>query len=258
MRSLAIILVAACGSSPPRLEVRNEPTPAAVESQQVDREDACWRHVTTISLFTSSTESDRAWQATFQQRALSRICAVYESPDDDREIALRVTDVAARARSIEALRRTPAAIECARVAEQMHNEASWRATGSELQGAWRTALARTQHDMAAACTNDAWSDWTRACLVAGADERTCTGELRWTPWRLKFKPPPECHEYERVVRVLQRCTTVSKEERDEADDWLETVREHWFEMDGDGLDALPLACEGSALKTRKRIAAAGC
>src|SRR5687768_5135804 len=116
--SPAIIVLAAC-SSPPKAPLKAElpmPTPAEAdlerpeaapfeqpeppviaEPHRVTRENACWQHIAKISLFTESTGSDREWQQEFQRRTLSRICALYESPEDDREIELRIAGIKARA-----------------------------------------------------------------------------------------------------------------------------------------------------------------
>ncbi|HUS30436.1 MAG TPA: hypothetical protein VMZ53_18130 [Kofleriaceae bacterium] len=285
MRALLVVLVVACGGSQgtkqdpvaarsvPRATAPDAPAPRSAVAGSPD----CDETARGFELFDDATDPE--WQETFRVRAIANLCTYQEWPEgvrtclrdasteasraacvaalDSHQVA-RVSDLAARAKSIQRLRVSPAAITCERVAENVHSEMVW--TNLVDEPAERaTKIAAVRREMTDACRQERWNASTRACLISGAGEHVCLVGTTWSPWRMARRLPVECRELRRAIDASKTCRAMTQGDRDKVTDWWHVVlAEVKDDEESAQLAMLPELCDAYGFRARKKLGAAGC
>lgn len=121
-----------------------------------------------------------------------------------------IASVDQRVATFVSLKKTPAAIECKKVAAAYYADALWSSTLPALRGPeLKRAIAESRALLTKACTREAWTPTLRACLVAEAN--ACVMDEQVKPW-----PYPaagvyvktgisECDTYSKHVQSLSKC-----------------------------------------------------
>lgn len=192
----------------------------------------CYDALHSIELFDppiTDSSPEHEWEATTRQRILSGLCYVDKWSDEqmyclrdamteaatgacvatlDPKVHARLVGIHDLAKTIETLRKTPTKIECAKVAEHHYSDAKTKNDLKKLKPADRKALvAGVRKTMSDACTDEAWDEPTRACMIADGGEETCIGTVRWAA----VQPPgqlytiPACADYAKAVADFQLC-----------------------------------------------------
>ncbi len=125
-------------------------------------------------------------------------------------------EVAATAKSIAALKTTPAKIDCKHVADAHYVDAKWHGKGKpEERKQSRTALV-------SACTAEQWDEFRRACMILGA--RSCSFiDLRWEYPALSTA----CGEYAAAIQRVGACDALPKTTREALKEAFEGARLGW-------------------------------
>ncbi|HUS30435.1 MAG TPA: hypothetical protein VMZ53_18125 [Kofleriaceae bacterium] len=177
----------------------------------------------------------------------------------DPKVHARLVTVHDLARAIDALRKTPAKLDCAKVAEHHYSDEKTKRDLKSMKPADRKRLvAGVRKTMSDACSNEGWDEETRACMLADGGEENCFGTVRFATSAGQPRPMisiPECGEYARAVSELQRCSAAPPETRKAMQEAFDSVDRS---ATADGKEALVSACRNAADSIRQVIAAYGC
>ncbi|HUS32483.1 MAG TPA: hypothetical protein VMZ53_28475 [Kofleriaceae bacterium] len=245
----------------------------------------CFDALHAIELFDppiNDTSPERQWQINVRQRVLVDMCTNDPWTDEvnaclrdaaseaatgacvatlDPKVHAKLVSLRELAKAIEALRKTPAKIDCKKVAEHHHSDARTKDALKALKPAERKQLlASARKTMADACTNEGWDEPTRACMIADGGEETCFGTVRWgsvTPG-IPMIAIPECGDYATAVRDLQVCSAAPADTRAAMKQAFEEVERASMNVPADQKGALATACKTAADAVVQVRAAYGC
>ena len=180
----------------------------------------------------------------------------------DPKVHARLLTVHDLAKSIDTLRKTPAKIDCTKVAEHHYSDARVKAELGKMKPADRKLLVTgIRQTMSGACANEAWDESTRACMVADGGEETCFGTMRWgavqaTP--LQLYAIPACADYAKAVADFQQCTTAPRETRTAMQQALQQIEQASVTVSASQKATLDTACRAAANAVRQVQTTYGC
>lgn len=246
----------------------------------------CFDALHSIELFDptiTDTSPERDWEKNVRQRDLAAMCTVDVWADEamiclrdaatdaatgacvatmDPKVHARLVVVRDLAKAIATLRKTPTKLTCAKVAEHHYSDAKAKQELKSMKPADRKWLvAGVRKTMSDACTNEAWDEATRACMLADGDEETCFGSVRWG----SLKPTVQlyaiagCADYARAVSDFQRCSRAPLETRTAMQTALQQIDQSVVgTMTANEKRALEQACQTGANAVRQVTTSYGC
>jgi hypothetical protein len=217
------------------------------------------------------TWSENARRCVGSATAAPRTC--FDGPDDvaigralDAQLAPR-TEVFTRAAAIAP---TDKKIACAKVVAAHYGDAQWKGRLADLKSADRKkAIKASSKALAAACKNEGWSAFVRACVVTAktADERGfCIDPTRWgypagAATATSSGSVPECDAYVAVMEKYITCDKIPQASRDAARQGLDAMKSAWVNpgaIPADARKAMADACKQGSDAMRQAGIALGC
>ncbi|HTL33727.1 MAG TPA: hypothetical protein VL326_11415 [Kofleriaceae bacterium] len=251
-----------------------------------DTAPTCFDALHAIELFDptiTDASPERDWELTTRQRVLSGLCSTDGWSDEqmaclrdasteaatgtcvatlDPKVHARLVALHDLAKTIETLRKTPAKIECPKVAEHHYSDAKAQRDLKKLKPADRkTLLAGIRKSMSDACTSDAWDEPTRACMIADGGEETCIGTVHWAAVQPsgQMYTIPACADYAKAVSDFQLCDAAPRDTRTAMYQALQQMDQSTVaQASASQKTALETACVSAANMVRSVTASYGC
>jgi hypothetical protein len=246
----------------------------------------CFDALHAIELFDppiTDTSPEHDWERTVRQRVLVGMCSNDGWPAEamsclrdasadqatsacvaklDPKVHSKLLSIRDLAKAIEALRKTPAKIDCKKVAEHHYSDAlAKKALAKNKPADRKTILSGIRRTLTDACTNEAWDESTRACMIAGGGEETCFGTVRFgavTTGTFQMFSIPACAQYAEVVMQFQKCSGAPKETREAMYKALQEIDRTSTHASPDQKAALTAACQAAANGVQQTLVAYGC
>jgi hypothetical protein len=137
------------------------------------------------------------------------LSAAFSEPEHD-AFTQRMTEITALAKKIAAAKKKPATFSCAKVVALHYADANWKLRLEGFKPAERKRMiSESRALMTKACA--AWSDTTRACVIAGGELGDCFDEDNRPRWgypaigSVSSVGIPECDDYSAVVTKFTSC-----------------------------------------------------
>jgi hypothetical protein len=246
----------------------------------------CFDALHSIELFDptiTDTSPEPEWEKNVRQRDLASMCNADAWPDEamtclrdattesatgacvatlDPKVHARLVVMRDLAKTITTLRTSPTKLTCAKVAEHHYSDAKAKQELKSMKPADRKWLiAGVRKTMTDACSNEAWDEATRACVIADGGEETCFGSVRFgsvTP-TVQLYSIAGCADYARAVSDFQRCSTAPLETRTAMQTALQQIDQSVMgTMTANEKRALEQACQTGANAVRQVTTSYGC
>lgn len=181
------------------------------------------------------------------------------------ELLATLTSISELATKISAARKKPAAIGCKQVVAAHYGDAKWKGKLESFKAAERKKMiAASRAKMTKACTDDAWSETLRACIVAGGEETCFQAEQMGLSWGYPAAGTvttlgiPECDAYGATLQALSSCSKFPEEARKALTKSFDEMRAHMAKLSADERTRTATSCKAGLAAVKSIAQSTGC